>query len=68
MNFARGGGGDHLSLMRCYNEWQETNFSTQWCYENYLQVMAVRQVKPFSLNRQRLFFSHTQEKLMDLWT
>lgn len=38
MNFARGGGGDHLSLMRCYNEWQETNFSTQWCYENYLQV------------------------------
>jgi pre-mRNA-splicing factor ATP-dependent RNA helicase DHX16 len=38
INFARGGGGDHISLLRCYNEWVETNYSTQWCYENYVQV------------------------------
>jgi pre-mRNA-splicing factor ATP-dependent RNA helicase DHX16 len=30
MNFARGGGGDHLALLRCYNEWVDTNYSTQW--------------------------------------
>ena len=28
-NFARGGGGDHLTLLRCYNEWMKTNYSQQ---------------------------------------
>ena len=45
MNFARGGGGDHCSLMRCYNEWAETNYSTQWCYENYLQVRSLNKAR-----------------------
>jgi pre-mRNA-splicing factor ATP-dependent RNA helicase DHX16 len=40
-NFARGGGGDHLALLRCYNQWEESGFSTQWCYENYLQVRSM---------------------------
>lgn len=38
MNFARGGGGDHLTLLRCYNQWAETEYSVQWCFENYVQV------------------------------
>lgn len=29
LNFARGGGGDHVTLMRVYNEWVDTNYSTQ---------------------------------------
>jgi len=41
LNFARGGGGDHGALLRCYNEWLETNFSSQWCFENYIQVRAM---------------------------
>jgi pre-mRNA-splicing factor ATP-dependent RNA helicase DHX16 len=45
MNFARGGGGDHLTLMRCYNQWVETNYSTQWCYENYLQVRSLNKAR-----------------------
>jgi pre-mRNA-splicing factor ATP-dependent RNA helicase DHX16 len=45
MNFARGGGGDHLTLMRCYNQWAETNYSTQWCYENYLQVRSLNKAR-----------------------
>ena len=45
MNFARGGGGDHLSLMRCYNQWVETNYSTQWCYENYVQVRSLNKAR-----------------------
>eukprot|EP01038_Epipyxis_sp_PR26KG_P008427 gene8427-11397_t len=45
MNFARGGGGDHLALMRCYNEWVETDYSTQWCYENYLQVRSLNKAR-----------------------
>lgn len=25
-------------LPQVYNSWKETNFATQWCYENYIQV------------------------------
>ena len=45
MNFARGGGGDHISLLRCYREWAETDFSTQWCFENYVQVRSMRKAR-----------------------
>lgn len=37
-NFSRGGVGDHLALLNVFDQWAETNFSTQWCYENYVQV------------------------------
>lgn len=36
--FHRGGVGDHIALLNVYNAWAETNFSTQWCYENFVQV------------------------------
>ena len=37
-NFIRAGTGDHITLMNVYEEWAETNFSTPWCYENFVQV------------------------------
>ncbi|KAJ8960366.1 hypothetical protein NQ314_006085 [Rhamnusium bicolor] len=30
-------GGDHLSLLNVYNQWRDSDYSTQWCYENYIQ-------------------------------
>jgi pre-mRNA-splicing factor ATP-dependent RNA helicase DHX16 len=30
-------GGDHLTLLNIYTEWANTDFSTQWCYENFIQ-------------------------------
>ncbi|CAL5386220.1 unnamed protein product [Camellia sinensis] len=27
--------------MKVYSSWKETNYSTQWCYENYIQVNVV---------------------------
>ena len=45
LNFARGGGGDHLTLMRCYKQWVETDYSTQWCFENYLQVRSLNKAR-----------------------
>ena len=45
MNFARGGGGDHMSLYRCYTEWASTNHSTQWCMENFVQVRTMRKAR-----------------------
>jgi len=30
-------GGDHLSLLNVYNQWKDTDYSLQWCYENFIQ-------------------------------
>lgn len=30
--------GDHIALMNVYNGWAETNFASQWCFENFVQV------------------------------
>lgn len=30
-------GGDHLVLHNVYKQWADTEFSTQWCYENFIQ-------------------------------
>lgn len=45
MNFARGGVGDHICLLRCYSDWVETNYSTQWCFENYVQVRSMNKAR-----------------------
>lgn len=34
-NFARPGG-DHLALLNVYSMWADTNFSAQWCFENFI--------------------------------
>lgn len=34
-------GGDHLMLLNVYNQWAETDFSIQWCYENFIQYRFV---------------------------
>ncbi|PXF43414.1 Pre-mRNA-splicing factor ATP-dependent RNA helicase DEAH1 [Gracilariopsis chorda] len=28
--FARGGGGDHMPLLRCYAQWRDAGFSNHW--------------------------------------
>ncbi|XP_016455983.2 pre-mRNA-splicing factor ATP-dependent RNA helicase DEAH1 [Nicotiana tabacum] len=42
MNFHIGNVGDHIALLKVYNSWKDTNFSTQWCYENYIQVRSMK--------------------------
>jgi pre-mRNA-splicing factor ATP-dependent RNA helicase DHX16 len=45
LNFARGGGGDHISLLRCYSDWASTDYSTSWCFENFVQVRSIRRAR-----------------------
>eukprot|EP00547_Thalassionema_nitzschioides_P017935 CAMPEP_0194246186 /NCGR_PEP_ID=MMETSP0158-20130606/14615_1 /TAXON_ID=33649 /ORGANISM="Thalassionema nitzschioides, Strain L26-B" /LENGTH=1076 /DNA_ID=CAMNT_0038982033 /DNA_START=17 /DNA_END=3247 /DNA_ORIENTATION=- len=45
LNFARGGGGDHIALMRCYDEWASTDFNSQWCYENFVQIKSMKKAR-----------------------
>ncbi|KAJ3703886.1 hypothetical protein LUZ61_007591 [Rhynchospora tenuis] len=44
-NFNAGTFGDHLALLNVYNSWKWTSFSTQWCYENYIQVRSMRRAR-----------------------
>ena len=41
LNFVRYGG-DHLALLNVYNIWKDTNYSAQWCYENFIQIRSMR--------------------------
>jgi pre-mRNA-splicing factor ATP-dependent RNA helicase DHX16 len=43
--FHRGGVGDHLALLNCYTAWAETDFSTQFCYESFVQVRTMRRAR-----------------------
>lgn len=45
MNFARGGGGDHIALLRVFTEWTDSDYSTQWCYENYVQARSLMRAR-----------------------
>jgi len=44
INFNRPGG-DHLTLLNIWNQWAETNFSNQWCFENFIQVRSLRRAR-----------------------
>lgn len=45
MNFARGGGGDHISLLRCYEGWSQADFSSRWCFESFVQLRSMRRAR-----------------------
>ncbi|KAG1524521.1 hypothetical protein G6F52_004122 [Rhizopus delemar] len=38
-------GGDHLTLLNIWNQWVETDYSVQWCYENFIQVRTLERVR-----------------------
>lgn len=43
-NFMRPGG-DHFTLLNIWEQWTETNYSQQWCYENYVQFKSLGRVR-----------------------
>lgn len=43
-NFVRPGG-DHLQLLAVWNTWVETDYSTQWCYENFIQHRSMKKAR-----------------------
>eukprot|EP00850_Spirogloea_muscicola_P002702 SM000010S04340 [mRNA] locus=s10:987946:997012:- [translate_table: standard] len=45
MNFHAGDVGDHIALLKIFDSWRESNFSTQWCYSNYIQVRSMKRAR-----------------------
>ncbi|CAJ0564601.1 unnamed protein product, partial [Mesorhabditis spiculigera] len=37
--------GDHMALLNVYNKWKETNYSQQWCMENYVQHRTMKRAR-----------------------
>ena len=44
VNFFRPGG-DHLTLLNVYDQWAERDYSTQWCYANFIQHRSMKRVR-----------------------
>ena len=42
---ARIGGGDFGLLLNVYNSWIESGCSTQWCYDNFVQVRSLKRAR-----------------------
>ncbi|RZF33169.1 hypothetical protein LSTR_LSTR004855 [Laodelphax striatellus] len=38
-------GGDHLTLLNVYRQWTDSDHSTQWCYENYIQYRSMKRAR-----------------------
>ncbi|TIC17573.1 putative pre-mRNA splicing factor [Wallemia mellicola] len=38
-------GGDHFTLLNIWEQWADTGFSQQWCYENYVQYKVLCRVR-----------------------
>ncbi|PIA31073.1 hypothetical protein AQUCO_05300119v1 [Aquilegia coerulea] len=45
MNFHAGNVGDHIALLKVYSSWEENNYSTLWCFENFIQVKTMKQAR-----------------------
>ncbi|OCF30370.1 pre-mRNA-splicing factor ATP-dependent RNA helicase DHX16 [Kwoniella heveanensis CBS 569] len=38
-------GGDHFTLLNIFEQWAESNYSQQWCYENFVQFKSLGRVR-----------------------
>ena len=32
-------------MLNVYNQWADTDYSTQWCYENFVQVRSMKRAR-----------------------
>merc|ERR1711881_353730 len=51
-------GGDHLTLLNVYNQWAETNFSQNWCYENFVQPRSMKRARDIRESFVSGYFYH----------
>ena len=43
-NFFRPGG-DHMTLLNVFQQWKETDYSSNWCLENFIQVRSMKRAR-----------------------
>lgn len=45
LSHPRGGVGDHVALLNCYNGWAESGFSSAWCAESFVQHKSMKRAR-----------------------
>jgi pre-mRNA-splicing factor ATP-dependent RNA helicase DHX16 len=45
LNFGRAGHGDHVALLNVFTQWADSNFSAQWCFENFVQIRTMKRAR-----------------------
>ncbi|GAB4845413.1 Pre-mRNA-splicing factor ATP-dependent RNA helicase DEAH1 [Ancistrocladus abbreviatus] len=45
MRFHEGNIGDHIALLKVYNDWKACDYGSMWCYENYVQVRSMKRAR-----------------------
>ncbi|GAB2227982.1 hypothetical protein Droror1_Dr00009811 [Drosera rotundifolia] len=45
MRFHEGNVGDHIALLKVYNDWKSCDYGSMWCYENYIQVRSMKRAR-----------------------
>ncbi|GMH01388.1 hypothetical protein Nepgr_003227 [Nepenthes gracilis] len=45
MRFHEGNVGDHIALLKVYNDWKSCDYGSMWCYENYVQVRSMKRAR-----------------------
>ncbi|KAF8820441.1 putative pre-mRna-splicing factor ATP-dependent Rna helicase [Cardiosporidium cionae] len=43
-NFFRPGG-DHITLLNVYSQWENAGYSVSWCYENFIQFRSMKRAR-----------------------
>eukprot|EP01056_Protomagalhaensia_sp_Gyna25_P005945 Protomagalhaensia_sp_Gyna_25__5944@NODE_913_length_2427_cov_3_142797_g690_i1_p3_GENE_NODE_913_length_2427_cov_3_142797_g690_i1NODE_913_length_2427_cov_3_142797_g690_i1_p3_ORF_typecomplete_len215_score25_37OB_NTP_bind/PF07717_16/6_1e20HA2/PF04408_23/0_013_NODE_913_length_2427_cov_3_142797_g690_i110311675 len=38
-------GGDHLTLLNVYRQWESVNYDVQWCFEHFVQHRALKRAR-----------------------
>jgi pre-mRNA-splicing factor ATP-dependent RNA helicase DHX16 len=37
--------GDHMTLLRVYNEWRDAEYASDWCVENFIQIRSLKRCR-----------------------
>ncbi|KMS98634.1 hypothetical protein BVRB_3g070320 [Beta vulgaris subsp. vulgaris] len=45
MRFHEGNVGDHIALLKIYNDWKSCDYGSMWCFENYVQVRSMKRAR-----------------------
>ncbi|XP_021756954.1 pre-mRNA-splicing factor ATP-dependent RNA helicase DEAH1-like isoform X1 [Chenopodium quinoa] len=45
MRFHEGNVGDHIALLKIYNDWKACDYGSMWCFENYVQVRSMKRAR-----------------------
>ncbi|GAB2270078.1 Pre-mRNA-splicing factor ATP-dependent RNA helicase DEAH1 [Dionaea muscipula] len=45
MRFHEGNVGDHIALLKVYNDWKSCDYGSMWCFENYVQVRSMKRAR-----------------------